>query len=135
MTNQPPEAKTQGADGEAEEEEFEFRLFGSSSQKAKKPDELSTQKLRIRLRSPTPGPVDPSQGRFVRPFRGWEYYFTTPSLLSPSPASTEETDPDCVIERREQFKGVAVAGTEVLRWAREQAWVGRYCQSVGVDFG
>lgn len=121
---------------EEEEQEFEFRLFSTSTQKrdarrdesgtAGKPAQgdtksvkADTKKLRIRIRSPTPGPVDPSEGRLVRPFRGWEYYFTTPELLSSSQPTETRYDTD----KRSQFEDVAVSGTEMMEWAKE-VWVG-----------
>ena len=84
-----------------------------------------TQKLRIKLRSPSPGPVDPGEGRFVRPFRGWDYYFTTPDLLTSSPASAKPTEQSLNTEKRKQFEDVAVSGLELMGWANE-AWVSFY---------
>ncbi|RMJ24363.1 hypothetical protein PHISP_04764 [Aspergillus sp. HF37] len=134
---QPEEKKEQ--EGEDEEQEFEFRLFGTATahnnkqegkeKEDQKPvDNPPAQKLRIRLRSPSPGPLDPSQGRFVRPFRGWEYYFTTPGLLSTSTSTLAGINADAgvdngFIEKRRQFEDVAVSGDEVVR-LQQQAWPG-----------
>ncbi|KAE8356431.1 hypothetical protein BDV28DRAFT_126979 [Aspergillus coremiiformis] len=116
---------------EEEEQEFEFRLFsapapdptapttqdgdaaatGSTGQK-NEGNGAGTQKLRIRLRSPTPGTGGPD-GRLVNPFRGWEYYFSAPGLLSGS----KEHDPKLVL-RRKQFEEVAISGEQMREWAR-----------------
>lgn len=143
--NAANEAKREDKE-ETEEQEFEFRLFSTSTRqddkenKATTADEStkegtiandangSTKKLRIRVRSPTPGPVDPSEGRLVRPFRGWEYYFSTPELLS----SGTSTDTRCNAEKRRQFEDVAVSGVEMMQWAK-QAWVSIFymvCESM-----
>jgi hypothetical protein len=66
----------------------------------------------------------------VRPFRGWEYYFTTPGLLSSTSSSAgtgTKASPDAdagsgFIEKRRQFEDVAVSGDEVVR-LQQQAWV------------
>lgn len=118
-----------------EEQEFEFRLFSApvapngvetgkgpdtaTNVKETKPSaaEGQPQKLRIRLRSPTP---EPTEGRFVKAFRGWQYYVSTPSLLDPK--STE--DADITAEKQRQFEDVAVSGQHMLTWAKSQAWVG-----------
>ena len=123
------ETKDKENEGEEEEQEFEFRLFSApakpTSQKAepkeigiesgKHENEPHTQKLRIRLHSPTPGPVQPGEGRFVYPFRGWEYYFTTPGLLSNADAG-KGTDMSGE-RKRSQFEDVAVTGLDMMRWA------------------
>ncbi|KMU83627.1 hypothetical protein CIHG_01410 [Coccidioides immitis H538.4] len=85
---------------EEEEQEFEFRLFHSAAPNAtphgstaKRSDgngqaedreRVNTrvpavQKLRIRLRSPTPART--GEGGFLVPFRGWEYYFSDPESV------------------------------------------------------
>lgn len=124
---------------ENEEQEFEFRLFSAptksnetttSAQKESDGDKSKksagstngsgqTQKLRIRLRSPTPD-TDPSQGRFIRAFRGWQYYFTTPSLYG------IDGEPEYVAEqagRRREFEETAVSGEQMTEWAKSQPWV------------
>ncbi|KAE8389244.1 hypothetical protein BDV23DRAFT_100186 [Aspergillus alliaceus] len=110
---------------EEEEQEFEFRLFSAPVRNAtaqddatgeKKKDEgatTGTQKLRIRLRSPTPGAGGLHDGRFVNPFRGWDYYFSAPGLLSGS----KEDDPKVAL-RRKQFEEVAVSGQQMGEWAK-----------------
>lgn len=127
---------------EDEEQEFEFRLFSApakskdtttSTQKPASGDKPknepertnkddATQKLRIRLRSPTPN-TDPSEGRFVRAFRGWQYYFTTPSLFGLGENSKAE---ELQAERRRQFEDMAVSGTHMAQWAKSQAWVSQF---------
>ncbi|KAL3465949.1 hypothetical protein BJX64DRAFT_33449 [Aspergillus heterothallicus] len=120
-TAPPEDAK----DDEDEEQEFEFRLFSGPA-----PTETSTkdapngtsdsgaQKLRIRLRSPTPTTGADGEGRFVKPFRGWSYYFTAPGLLS-----GEKTEIDGAIGdeglalKRKQFEDVAVSGEDMVRFA------------------
>lgn len=121
-----------------EEEEFEFRLFSApisrkvddpTSEGSKENQEgdqsktsnVRTQKLRIRIRSPTPLSADPGEGRFVRPFRGWEYYFSTPALYSGSKSAEAEA---IAALRREQYEDVAVTGEQLLSWANVQSWVG-----------
>lgn len=140
--SQDTDAKQNSQEGEEDEEqEFEFRLFstprkptsaagerkeggqsGGDNVKASKEDNATaTQKLRIRLHSPTPGPADISEGRFVNPFRGWGYYFTAPALLSGSSAGNENEDADVAL-RRKLFEDVAVSGQNVLDWA-DVPWV------------
>ncbi|KAJ6008493.1 hypothetical protein N7540_012469 [Penicillium herquei] len=127
---------------EEEEQEFEFRLFSAptktadTTQKAedgsgvKSSTEKSsdggdqvgsgTQKLRIRLRSPSPG--DPSEGRFVKAFRGWQYYFSSSSLWNQSEVkSADEADQ---ATKKEQFEDIAVTGEQMMSWAKSQPWPG-----------
>jgi hypothetical protein len=142
-------AATQPADGnndqEEEEQEFEFRLFSAPTKpKAATPKEqgtgdrdnattkgdkssgteskdttAGTQKLRIRLRSPSPS-GDPSEGRFVKAFRGWRFYFSTPTLFG-----LEENDivKKTIAEQRRQFEDMAVTGEHITTWAKSQPWV------------
>ncbi|OQD73832.1 hypothetical protein PENDEC_c013G02456 [Penicillium decumbens] len=123
---------------EDEEQEFEFRLF-SAPAKTKdttaKPEAEETftknknaesekrnggtQKLRIRLRSPSPS-TNPADGRFVKAFRGWRYYFSTPSLFGlQNTEGVEEQD-----QRRRQFEDIAVSGEHMTTWAKSQPWPG-----------
>lgn len=76
-----------------------------------------TQKLRIRLRSPSP--TNPSEGRFVKAFRGWHYYFSTPSLYGLKVTEDKEHEE----ERRRQFEEMAVSGEHITTWAKSQPWV------------
>lgn len=138
--NEDPIAPSAGnAEEEAEEQEFEFRLFSAPSktidtptptQNQRKGDGLNkgsesankdgaTQKLRIRVRSPTPN-RDPAEGRFVRAFRGWQYYFTAPSLLE---IEGKTEDEEIQAEKRRQFEDVSVTGEQLALWAKSQAWV------------
>ncbi|KAB8270960.1 hypothetical protein BDV30DRAFT_240897 [Aspergillus minisclerotigenes] len=130
---QPEQTDTQATkvnEEEEEEQEFEFRLFsapvrdstatatrdaGSAATGGEKNDvgAVGTQKLRIRLRSPTPGARGPDDGGFVKPFRGWEYYFSAPGLLSGS----KEDDPKLAL-RRKQVEDVAVSGEQMGEWAK-----------------
>lgn len=140
-TQEEPQAPIVPADGNAEDEEqeFEFRLFSApakskdtttSTQQQASEVELkagaestnkdgATQKLRIRLRSPTPN-TDPSQGRFIRAFRGWQYYFTTPSLLG---IDGKPEDEELQAERTRQFEDTAISGEHLTEWAKSQPWV------------
>lgn len=116
-----------------EEQEFEFRLFSapakpttktqndpdkatavnSTNEGDKKPGSGGTQKLRIRLRSPTPVA---GEGRFVKAFRGWEYYFSTPALLGQSADDEQQT------MKTRQFEDAALDGQQVLKLAKS-SWV------------
>lgn len=130
-----------GADeNEDEEQEFEFRLFsaptkptpttettGETTENKKSTEKSSesgdkagsgTQKLRIRLRSPTPGS---GEGRFVKAFRGWQYYFSTPSLWNEKEDNSEEEADQT--EKKRQFEDIAVTGEHMLSWAKSQPWV------------
>lgn len=140
-----PGPQEDGHQQEDEEQEFEFRLFSApAAPKATTKDEKTpateggekavsggTQKLRIRLRSPTPGAVD-GEGRFLNPFRGWQYYFTTPELLSGFGAKEDSASASTI--RRKQFEEVAVTGQQMLGWS-EVSWVcvGLSLDSLGFD--
>lgn len=141
------DATSQPAEGnnDEDEQEFEFRLFSAPAKpkdstlkdQAKtdgqivdsngdKPsgtgnmdDTTGTQKLRIRLRSPSPS-GDPSEGRFVKAFRGWQYYFSTPSLLG---LEESELVKDAIAEQRRQFEDMSVTGEHITTWAKAQPWV------------
>lgn len=141
------DATSQPAEGnnDEDEQEFEFRLFSAPAKpkdttpkdqaktdgqlvasKGDKPsgtgnmdNTTGTQKLRIRLRSPTPS-RDPSEGRFVKAFRGWQYYFSTPSLLG---LEENELVKDTIAEQRRQFEDMAVTGEHITTWAKAQPWV------------
>ncbi|KAJ5835850.1 hypothetical protein N7447_001876 [Penicillium robsamsonii] len=129
----------QPAENEDEEQEFEFRLFrapaksteDTTKQPGKQTDETSTeekaapitQKLRIRLHSPTPGSGAGTEGRFVKASRGWDYYFSTPSLQGRSGEPTAE-DESRITEKKKQFEDMAVSGQHVLTWANSLVWPG-----------
>ncbi|RHZ54383.1 DUF2011 domain-containing protein [Aspergillus thermomutatus] len=129
-----PATKSQedGQQQEDEEQEFEFRLFSApaapksatkgektaATEGGEKAVSGGAQKLRIRLRSPTPGAVD-GEGRFLNPFRGWQYYFTTPELLTGSGAKQDSAS----TIRKKQFEEVAVTGQQMLEWS-EVPWPG-----------
>ncbi|KAH8427920.1 DUF2011 domain-containing protein [Aspergillus melleus] len=130
-THPGEENKGEGQAGEEEEQEFEFRLFSAPAAPKTQSQAQATngsagdndektpgaQKLRIRLRSPTP---EAGEGRFVNPFRGWGYYFSTPTL------SGVKVDEDPQLEvRKKQFADVAVSGDDMLAWARV-SWPGCY---------
>ncbi|GAB1215832.1 hypothetical protein ATERTT37_005029 [Aspergillus terreus] len=123
-----PAPQTDTAADEDEEQEFEFRLFSAPAPRksdaptstdtagAADPDAAKTQKLRIRLRSPSPGEVGLEEGRFVTPSRGWEYYFTTPALLSGTSVGDELAAATAL--KRKQFEDVAVTGEQMMGWAQ-----------------
>lgn len=91
-----------------------------SSSKEKEAGNEGTQKLRIRLRSPTPVSARPEDGRFVKAFRGWQYYFTTPTLYG----LKEESDNEIHLsEKRNQYADTAVTGEHITSWAKSQPWV------------
>ena len=123
-----------GKEGAGElEQEFDFRLFavsvahnnnkldvetneGYNNNDAEKFND-GTRKLQIY--SPSPEPVIPSEGRFVVPYRGWQYYFTTSSILSDSGGSVG-------IHRslkRREYEGVAVTGEQLLNGGKRATWV------------
>ncbi|KAL5336671.1 hypothetical protein BJX70DRAFT_274755 [Aspergillus crustosus] len=121
-------------DNEDEEQEFEFRLFSAPAARSSDPDTTKTgdgttesevvaptQKLRIRVRSPTPtSGAGSGEGRFVNPFRGWSYYFSTPGLLSGEKKKKTGGNPDeelKIEERKRQFEEVAVSGEELVKLA------------------
>ncbi|KAL4865607.1 hypothetical protein BDV12DRAFT_147797 [Aspergillus spectabilis] len=117
---------------EDEEQEFEFRLFSAPAAPNKPADgngedTNQTQKLRIRVRSLTPTALGAGsgEGSFVKPFRGWNYYFSTPGLLAGDKENagiTAEEEAN-VKEKRRQFEEVAVSGEEMGRLARV-SWPG-----------
>jgi hypothetical protein len=141
--NDPPQPED-----DDEEQEFEFRLFSApakSTENATKGSEKDveanstgksqkkstgtdtqpstvTQKLRIRLRSPSPG-AGGSEGRFVKASRGWDYYFSTPSLLGTRNSDVSSEDEDTIAEKKQQYQDMAVTGEHMLTWAQSQAWV------------
>lgn len=55
----------------------------------------------------------------MNPFRGWEYYFTAPGLLSGTKGVGE--DVDFQVKRR-RFEDVAVSGEDMHAWAKV-SWV------------
>jgi Fungal protein of unknown function (DUF2011) len=130
-------SKDGGNNAEEQEQEFEFRLFSvptehtavssckscmDSAQQTGSWGHVNNDgisKLRIRIRSPSLEPATPGEGRFVVPFRGWQYYFTTPGLLSGQ--TLELAD---ISSRRREYEDVAVSGTQLLNWAKSGTWVG-----------
>ncbi|KAJ5959391.1 uncharacterized protein N7479_006541 [Penicillium vulpinum] len=139
QTNSQDNDPSQPAENEDEEQEFEFRLFSApakstedtTKQSGKDTDEKSTeekpapttQKLRIRLHSPTPGSGAGTEGRFVKASRGWDYYFSTPSLQGTRSEPTAE-DEIRIAEKKKQFEDVAVSGQHMLTWANSLVWPG-----------
>jgi hypothetical protein len=127
---------------EDEEQEFEFRLFSAptnpkeettkDSQTDSQQDQKTTnteakaagatQKLRIRLNSPTPGSGDAPEGRFVKS-RDWDYYFSTPTLSGTHSGEMSSEDEDRIAEKKKQFDDMAVSGDHMLGWAQSQVWV------------
>lgn len=127
---------------EEDEQEFEFRLFsapakstetmkaseidGAKDSTATKPDAKpagTTQKLRIRLHSPTPGSGDVSEGRFVKAFRDWDYYFSTPTLSASHSGEISDEHKAYLAEKQQQFENMAVSGDHMLGWTQSQSWV------------
>lgn len=139
-TNEQDNDPSQPAD-EDDEQEFEFRLFSAPAKSTEtskesqtgangdkdtagsnaKPTE-TTQKLRIRLHSPTPGSGDVSEGRFVKAHRNWDYYFSTPTLSTTHGEITPEEEAQ-LAEKQRQFEDMAVSGDHMLGWAQSQPWV------------
>ncbi|KAJ6134974.1 hypothetical protein N7512_000134 [Penicillium capsulatum] len=137
-TNQDTKNETAGIENaeDEEEQEFEFRLFSAPTKPVdttakvekddkpatgkdkhagdRKSDSGATQKLRIRLRSPTPVP---GEGRFVKAFRGWEYYFSTPSLLG------QPENDEYQATKTRQFEDIALNGQQVMEMAKSP-WPG-----------
>lgn len=133
----PSGTENPAAAEEEEEQEFEFRLFSSASTSQKTQGSASngtnagetgdvtvsgTQKLRIRVRSPTPGPVTVGEGRFLVPFRGWDYYFTTPELLGGYRQEDVSRAEERAAAKRAEFENIAVSQTQLLEWAK-RPWV------------
>lgn len=118
----------QNEEKEEEEQEFEFRLFSHNKPTSQDVGDngvkltagaggaQQTQKLRIRLRSPSPAPGD---GRFVNPFRRWDYYFSAPNAILKGRVGD---DSGALEEKKREFEDVAVDGGVVLGWAA-QSWV------------
>ncbi|PWY83752.1 hypothetical protein BO94DRAFT_557605 [Aspergillus sclerotioniger CBS 115572] len=109
---------------EDEEQEFEFRLFSAPvPTNTKKEDtksatnDASAQKLRIRVRSPTPGATGPEDGRFVKPFRGWDYYFSAPGLMSGTSGGELGEEEERLRAKRREFESVAVSGAQMVGFA------------------
>lgn len=123
---------------EDDEQEFEFRLFSaptkSKEETTKQVDgeqdenatntearpASTTQKLRIRLDSPTPGS---GEGGLVKASRDWDYYFSTPALSGTHDGEIASEDEDRIAEKKKQFENMAVSGDHMLGWAQSQAWV------------
>lgn len=138
QTNSQENGPSQTADNEDEEQEFEFRLFSApakstkdtAEQSGKDTDEKTTeaptiQKLRIRLHSPTTGSGAGTEGRFVKSFRGWDYYFSTPSLQGTRSGELTAEEESRIAEKKKQFEDMAVSGQHMLTWANSLVWVRR----------
>lgn len=130
---------SQPADDEDEEQEFEFRLFSAPAKSTedttkssgqdtdgKSTEAATTQKLRIRLHSPTPGSGAGTEGRFVKASRGWDYYFSTPSLQGTRSGEPTAEDEIRIAEKKKQFEDMAVSGQHMLAWANSLVWVSGY---------
>ncbi|KAF7718286.1 Uncharacterized protein PECH_002888 [Penicillium ucsense] len=144
--NKDNTAKATDSPNEEDEQEFEFRLFsapakstnntasqnattstgGASTQangtvsEQSEPVKAVTQKLRIRLRSPSPS-GNPSEGRFIKAFRGWQYYASTPTLLG---LEESEKVKQSIAAQRQRYEEIAVTGDIVTAWAKTQPWPG-----------
>ena len=152
------EADEQNKD-ESEEQEFEFRLFRSqprdgghvqgdvesiSAKPLAKMGERGSrhiradgvQKLKIRLRSPSPGKA--GEGGFVVPFRGWNYYLSDPEMvMQVLDGHYHPDDPgvpsDARSAAREKLLDVVVSGEDVLAWAKSSRWVCYILGTLGYD--
>ncbi|KDB24334.1 hypothetical protein H109_03779 [Trichophyton interdigitale MR816] len=132
-----------GEDAEEEEQEFEFRLFSSVSTRKTADESRSTtkghdgsglggvQKLRIRLRSPSPSARPLGDGGFLVPFRGWDYYFSNPELVMRAVGDTswqrgakDKNTSKQLDALRDTFKDTAVDGETILARAASVAWPG-----------
>ncbi|KAM5450698.1 hypothetical protein MaudCBS49596_004229 [Microsporum audouinii] len=133
---------------EDEEQEFEFRLFSSApareDRSTKGIDELQTtakghngsnfsgvQKLKIRLRSPSPSARPAGDGGFTVPFRGWDYYFSNPAMVMRAvgdgswQSGSRDRDTSKRLEMiKETFRDAAVDGDTVLARAASASWPG-----------
>ncbi|CAI7645160.1 unnamed protein product [Penicillium glandicola] len=140
QTTSQDNGPSEPAENEDEEQEFEFRLFSAPTKSTedraknsgKDTDEKSTeakpapttQKLRIRLHSPTPGSGAGTEGRFVKASRGWDYYFSTPSLQGTRSGEPTAEDESRIAEKKKQFEDMAVSGEHMLTWAKSLVWPG-----------
>ncbi|CAI7605867.1 unnamed protein product [Penicillium viridicatum] len=127
---------SQAAEDEDDEQEFEFRLFSAPAKSTedtkpsgqdtdgKSTEAATTQKLRIRLHSPTPGSGAGTEGRFVKASRGWDYYFSTPSLQGTRSGEPTAEDENRIAEKKKQFEDMAVSGQHMLTWAKSLVWPG-----------
>ncbi|KAK2865165.1 hypothetical protein FQN49_003850 [Arthroderma sp. PD_2] len=137
-------------ENEEEEQEFEFRLFNSvpapENRSTKEVDGARTkadkhaassnnqggvQKLKIRLRSPSPSAGPRGDGGFIVPFRGWDYYFSNPELVlrAVGDSSLQTESRSSKMDERsgtlgETFQDVAVDGNTILARAASVAWPG-----------
>lgn len=115
------------------EEEFEFRLFSAPAKSAATAKESqteagttsATQPARIRLHSPTPGSGDLAQGRVVS--RGWDYYFSTPTLSATHSGEIKPEEQAQLVEKQQRFENMAVSGDHILGWTQSQPWVSGIC--------
>ncbi|KAF3492353.1 uncharacterized protein GIQ15_01870 [Arthroderma uncinatum] len=132
-------------DDEEEEQEFEFRLFSSVPAQEKRPGQTKTkpddatgtgslggvQKLKIRLRSPSPVTGPRGDGGFIVPFRGWDYYFSNPELVMRAVGDTtsqkekQSSELDRQLEMlKETFQDAAMDGNTILARAVSGTWPG-----------
>lgn len=122
---------------EDEEQEFEFRLFRSQpaqveartkspgKDQAEHDNGNGVRKLKIRVRSPTPTPQGSGEGRFLNPFRGWEYYFTDPEMViqtvggnnSHQQSKQKSNEEQQRLLAKEKFGDVAITGDQILAGA------------------
>ncbi|KAK2796915.1 hypothetical protein FQN50_009374 [Emmonsiellopsis sp. PD_5] len=133
----PSNPHLENIENEEEEHEFEFRLFHapthpggkSGSQdgaEEKRKDaggdegavvaggqegkvDSGIRKLKIRIRSPTLAAIGDGEGRFVVPFRGWDYYFSDPDWIRRQISGKDGGD--------ERGGEIASRGEEVKRFA------------------
>ncbi|KAI5281546.1 hypothetical protein KEM54_003202 [Ascosphaera aggregata] len=118
---------------EGEEHEYEFRLFNlpQSSAKSEHREAASSQsghegvqKLKIRLRSPSPGAE--GDGGFVNPFRGWDYYLSAPDVILKNTALESEIAArleglrGSYVRRASNYAKAAVSHQDVLAFSKLQ---------------
>ncbi|WEW58127.1 hypothetical protein PRK78_003594 [Emydomyces testavorans] len=125
-----------------EEQEFEFRLFSNpktpdrstrrdANKKPRDTNHPAIQKLKIRVRSPSPTDVA-EEGGFTVPFRGWEYYFSEPELVMRVLSRGTKRHPLLNVKSKDpnkqrikqQFLEAAVTSGDILAASRPENWPG-----------
>ncbi|KAK2778024.1 hypothetical protein FQN52_002929 [Onygenales sp. PD_12] len=152
----PSNPRLENIENEEEEHEFEFRLFhapanpggkragkdgaeeklknangGEDTAVTRQEEKVDSgiRKLKIRIRSPTPTAIGDGEGRFVVPFRGWDYYFSDPDWIRRQISGKDGgNERGGEIARRgeevKRFAEVALSGDKILEDSRSSAWPG-----------
>ncbi|KAK2740484.1 hypothetical protein FQN55_008827, partial [Onygenales sp. PD_40] len=151
----PSNPRLENIENEEEEHEFEFRLFhapanpggkraagkdgaeeklknangGEDTAVTRQEEKVDSgiRKLKIRIRSPPPTAIRDGEGRFVVPFRGWDYYFSDPDWIRRQISGKDGGDErGGEIARRgeevKRFAEVALSGDKILEDSRSSAW-------------